>query len=84
MKKGRRPIIVECAVVPEHPEYWSVPDSAAAAIELLVADGMVEYEPAFARADGGQFAPPAAAVAAVVVTPPPPAGARPFSRRGGR
>ncbi len=56
MKPGVRSIIVDCAFVPAHPTYWTVPESASAAVELLVADGQVEYEPNYARGAGGAFA----------------------------
>jgi hypothetical protein len=49
MKPGHRPIVLDCMLVPEHPTYWTVPESLADGVALLVADGMVEYEPAFAR-----------------------------------
>jgi hypothetical protein len=50
MKPGHRPVVIECMLVPEHPTYWTVPESSADGVALLVADGMVEYEPAYARA----------------------------------
>lgn len=80
MKAGHRPIIVECAIVPEHPTYWHVPESASAAVALLVEAGQVEYEPAFARTDGGQFA----VQAAVAPVAPAGGGTRPFARKGPR
>lgn len=65
MKAGHRPIIIDCAFVPEHPTYWSVPDSASAAVELLVEAGQVEYEPSIARGTGGMFTGPAVQLAPV-------------------
>lgn len=57
MKPGVRPIIIDCSFVPDYPVYWSVPESASAAVALLVQDGQIEYEPAMARrGDDGQFA----------------------------
>ncbi len=59
MKEGRRPIVLGGAtLVPEHPTYWPVPAADAAAVEQLVSDGRVEYEPEFARGAAGQFAVP--------------------------
>ncbi len=50
MKPGVRSIIIDCAIVPEYPKYWCVPASASAAVEMLVQDGQIEYEPAYVRA----------------------------------
>lgn len=83
MKAGHRPIIIDCAFVPEHPTYWHVPESASAAVELLVEDGQVEYEPGYARAAGGLFTGPAVALQPVAAADAPraPAG-KPFARKG--
>ncbi len=58
MKVGCRPVYLgaRAGVAPEYPTYWNVPADASAAIELLVADGQVEYEPNYARGAGGAFA----------------------------
>lgn len=59
MKAGCRPIYAGARIglVPEHPAYWAVPDSIAAAVELLASDGQVEYEPSYARGAAGTFVP---------------------------
>ncbi len=46
-----RPIILDCAFVPEHPAYWLVPESASAGVALLVEAGQVEYEPSYTRTE---------------------------------
>lgn len=87
MKAGHRPIIIDCAFVSEHPTYWHVPESASAAVELLVEAGQIEYEPTFARGAGGQFAPAPELALQVVAEPAAPAAppAAAFSRKkGGR
>lgn len=59
MKQGCRPVVLGgVQLVPEHPTYWLVPASDAAAVEQLVEDGRAEYEPEFARGAAGQFAVP--------------------------
>jgi hypothetical protein len=70
MKAGCRPIIIDCAFVPEHPTYWHVPESASAAVELLVEAGDVEYEPSLARSQNGFFTGPAVQLAPVVAGAP--------------
>lgn len=53
MKPGVRPIVVDGVhLVPEYPTYWTVPETCAGAIELMVRGGQVEYEPTFAASDG--------------------------------
>jgi hypothetical protein len=79
LKPGVRPIVVDCAMVPEYPTYWTVPESHADAVALLVEDGQAEYERAAAvRGPDGTFAvqPTLAPVAAASA-----GGARPFSRK---
>ncbi|MES2384524.1 MAG: hypothetical protein V4593_08240 [Pseudomonadota bacterium] len=78
MKAGVRPIILESAFVPEYPTYWVVSESASAGVELLVADGQLEYEPSFARGAGGQFVPEPALALQLAQSP------RPFARKGQR
>jgi hypothetical protein len=67
-------------LVPEHPAYWAVPEDASAAVELLVADGQVEYEHNLSRAAGGLFSGPAVQVVAAEAAP----AARPFQRKAPR
>ena len=66
-------------MVPEYPTYWTVPESHADAVALLVEDGQAEYERSAARGTDGTFAvqPTLAPVAAA----PAGGGARPFSRK---
>jgi hypothetical protein len=76
MKQGCRPVVLGgVQLVPEHPTYWLVPASDAAAVEQLVEDGRVEYESEFARGAAGKFAVPGLEV----VQRPPNAGK--FSRK---
>lgn len=87
MKAGCRPPYVGArrGVLPEYPTYWQVTSDIEAAVELLVADGQVEYEPCFARGAGGHFAVqgPELALQQVAVAPAgPPAAA--FARKKGR
>ena len=82
MKAGHRPIVVECMLVPEYPTYWHVPESVSAAVELLVADGLIEYEPAFSRGAGGTFAPELALQQVAVA--PAAGGPKPFARKAPR
>lgn len=68
MKAGCRPPYVGArrGVLPEHPVYWEVSPDIEAAIDLLVKDGQVEYEPNIARGPGGAFTGPAVQLAPVV------------------
>jgi hypothetical protein len=78
MKAGVRPIVLPgCIRVPEHPAYWAVPDNASAAIELLVADGQLEYEPSASRV-------PRTAAGTFAVVMPPAAPPADFSRKARR
>jgi hypothetical protein len=70
MKAHARPIIIDCAFVPEHPTYWHVPEGASAAVELLVEAGDVEYEPGLARSPNGHFTGPAVQLAPAVAGAP--------------
>jgi len=79
MKPGVRPVCLSGAVLaPEYPTYWAVSQADAAAVALLVQDGQVEYEPAYAR---GAMAPPTEVTVQPVVTRPAPP-ARAFQRKG--
>ncbi len=87
MKPGVRPIVLPGAImVPEHPSYWDVPANASASIALLVEDGQVEYEPAFSRSEGGQFAVPALqpVVPSAPRAPAPSGASKPFARKAPR
>jgi hypothetical protein len=54
MKPGVRPLVLDgCTMVPEYPAYWAVPTSFGGAIDLLVRDGQVEYEPEFKPSAAG-------------------------------
>ncbi len=79
MKPGCRPVIIDCALVPEYPTYWPVVDSASAAVELLVQDGQVEYEANVSRSSAGTFA-----VATLQPVAPATAAPAPFARKGGK
>jgi hypothetical protein len=74
MKQGCRPPYVGArrGVLPEYPTYWDVTEDIAPAIELLVADGQIEYEPCLARGAGGLFTGPA--LQTVVACDPPAKG----------
>lgn len=85
MRPGHRPVILGgCVLAPEHPTYWQVAAEDSAAIEGLVAAGLVEYEPVIAaRAPGGRFAVAGTELAleTVRVAPPPAGNANKFQRR---
>lgn len=91
MKPGFRSIVLPgCVLAPEHPTYWTVPESVSAAVDQLVEDGQVEYEPSFARGAGGLFAQatpvPELALQVVEAQPAPrPAPPAPsFARKGSK
>jgi hypothetical protein len=71
MKPGCRPPYVGArrGLLPEYPVYWTVTDDIEAAIQLLVSDGQIEFEPCLARGASGLFTGPALQLETVPASP---------------